>query len=76
MVDKESGQVVSDEGDGAVEEVVLPGDEEGSSGLDDGDEDTGEDLVAVEEAGRGEGRSQLSSSEAASAHEKVELTSR
>lgn len=51
MVDKESGEVVSDERDGAVEEVVLPGDEEVGSRLDDGDEETSKDLVAVEEAG-------------------------
>lgn len=59
MVDEEGRQVISNQRNSTVEEVVLPGDKEGSSRLDDGDEDSGKDLVAIEEAGNGRKAGQL-----------------
>jgi hypothetical protein len=49
VVDEEEGEVVSDEGDGQVDEVVLPGDDEGSSRVNDADEGGRENLGTVEE---------------------------
>ena len=47
VIDEEHGEVITDEGNGSVEQVVLPGDDEGSSWMNDSDENTREDLATV-----------------------------